>query len=258
MKRSISLVLALLAAVAVWADEQRTAVVAIRYDLDSVGTLIYCRSVGQNGSPYGPPISVAGRLVTSGSSTTVTTVGGASNAFGPMAAGDVLIVNRAGTIDTAVITAKATDNSVTVDAAVNWDNSAAGYAATWRDTQCGTAITDGWIDVSGATRITFNTEFNRGDIDNFSFRVECRTGAQDANPVRAFPSATSSCGSGTLATGHCDFAAALAGIDGRFSVVAYEPWNSCRIGMKAKTSDASDAGANLEQIGASIVTAYAW
>lgn len=72
------------------------------------------------------------RLTTSGSSTTVVTTISSSGVLKDVKVGDLVRMQRdvyslTGR-DIVKITAKASDNSMTVSTAVNWDNSAAGYA----------------------------------------------------------------------------------------------------------------------------------
>lgn len=254
MKTRLAALLLLLSASTLSADQQRTATLMMRYDVDST-SVNYCRTTGMADDPYGRNNTMIDKVKTSGSSTTVTSVG-TLGPFRDLAVNDVIFVDRGapGTpiVDMAVIVAKATSDSITVDAAVNWDNSAAGYTATWRRTSCGTTANDGWVDVASASQITMTIEYNQGDLDNLSVRWECKAAFPGgANPVQVYPSKNDTCGQGTLASNFCDYA--TAGLLARTTVITTGPWASCRIGFKVKTTDTSDAGANIEQVNAYVV-----
>lgn len=247
MKKVLSILLLLPAFVG--ASEQRVANYSYKYDLDSTN-VIYCSLVGQSASAYGPGITGVARILTSGSSTTVSAVTAGTNPFADLGVGDVIAVRRETATDVVYITAKASADSVTVDTAVDWGNSGSGRQFTWLDLRCGTAITDGWIDVAGTQDKKFSIEYNAGD-STVDVRLECMDASIGASPVVAYPGEADTCGSGgTLASGYCQFAAGGVGITNRLSIVSYEPWSKCRLGIKINGADASDAGANLEQISA--------
>lgn len=262
MRRLLASILALVLALPILSSAAEVTSVAplmIRYDVDAA-TTTYCRSVGIGGNPFGSNLPVPGAVTTSGSSTTVTSVGSAGS-FAGMGVGDVLFVNRGGggppVIDTAVIVTYTNANTVVVDAAVNWSNGGLGYTATWRDTQCGTTVNDGWVDVTNAIRITMSVDYIQGDLTAGGLEVvwECKSSAPGAVPRRVWPSSTTaSCGiGGTYASGFCDFA--TAGTFSGLSVEEFGAWAACRIGTRRAAADTSDAGANIEQVNADIIVA---
>lgn len=234
------------------ASEQRVGTYAYKYDLDST-SVIYCALWGQQGTAMsfgGGGIPGLVPILTSGSSTSVAAVTAGTNPFTNVGVGDVIIVRRETAVDVVYVTARADADNITVDTAVNWQNSGAGRAFSWLDLRCGTAATDGWIDVAGAQDKKFTFEYNQGD-STVDVRLECQDESIAANPVVAYPGETDGCGAGgTLASGYCQFASAGVGITNRLSIVSYEPWSRCRFGIKINGSDTSDAGANLEQISA--------
>lgn len=220
--------------------EERTFLRA--YDLDST-TLTYCVSSQLN--------TGIGRIKTSGSSTTVTTVTAGQSVFAPITVGDTITVNVSGTEVFRTVTAKASDTSITVNAAVDLENSGNGYPWSYRDVACGTGANDGWLNVAGYKDKVLTFGYDAGDAtDGVDVRWECKTSVPGANPVTVYPGETDGCGGATLSSGFCNFATASVGITNRLALVVYEPWAYCRIGIKIRTADASDAGANLESIDA--------
>lgn len=246
MKRFLALsLLALLSIpVAYSAEVQQAANFALRYDLDSA-TYVYPRIIGQNGSPFGGSMAGPGTIKTTGSSTTVEENVASSNPFTDITVGDIIIVARSTTnIDIVVVTAKASAASITVDTAVNWS---AGYAWRWLDFQVGAAATDGWISVSGWSSYGITVQYDQGDLDALAVRWECKGSYPGAQPVVVYPGPSSDCGGGTLGTGECEFA--TPGITSRISIVDDAPiYSQCRVAIRYKTADASDAGANIEQV----------
>ncbi len=232
-----------------------TVPVLVRYDVDST-TVTYCANQGwrddlRAGIPGPLPIKT-----TAGPVTTVTSQTPATVALTPVLVGDILLVRPASWIQdiftagwAAVVTVKTDNNTVTVDPAVNWDT---GYSYTYIKSVCGTTNADGWVNVEGASRVTISIQYDQGDLDNLSWRFECKQVAPGSVPITVYPSESDDCGiGGTLAAGFCDFptAGATANLAGEEDGV----WGSCRIGFKRKTTDTSDAGAALERVSGSIV-----
>lgn len=239
----------LLGMTAVFADDAvKTANFTYNYDVDST-SLTYCRLEGQNNDPFSGAIPGRSRIKTTGSSATVAeyTTGGAP--FTDVAVGDVLIVPVAGVPTFRNVIAKASAASITVDVAINL-SAAGGYTWTFRKAICGTAVTDGWIDVKGANYVLLTSQFEQGDITSLRVRFECKTDGLGAEPVIVYPGESSDCGiGGTLSTDRCDFANASKGINSRLSVVLSPAgYSMCRIGFAYDTADASDAGSNLERV----------
>lgn len=260
--RELSILLALLLAVhgvsgVVHAEGHMTAATNIRYDVDS-DTENFCTMVG-SGNAFGSPISGAGRIETSGSSATVTSETASSGALAPVVAGDVIMVrpstpSKAEPFNAgyaAVVTAKASADSITVDPAVDWS---AGYSYTFLHRVCGTTIDDGWVDVSNATKFTMTIAYLQGDLDALLWRFQCKTSAVGAVPVTVYPSEGDGCGiAGTLSTTYCSFA--TDSDDAVFTWEDFGPWSSCRIGVMYATTDASDATTDLERVSGSITVA---
>jgi hypothetical protein len=98
-------------------------------------------------------------IETTGSSATVTAVDSLSS-FALLNVGDVIyvpdVVATSGVISTRTLIAKASANSVTVDAAVNLDIDG-GYPFRWKKLQSGTAATDGLVNVSGWKNIVVHS-----------------------------------------------------------------------------------------------------
>lgn len=231
------------------AEVQKTAVFAYNFDVDSA-TPTYVRLRGLNGDPYGPPAVGPGTIKTVGSSTTVTENVASSNPFVDIGVGDVITVSRSTTaVDIVVVTAKASDASITVDPAVDWS---AGYSWRWWDTQSGTTDNDGWIGVTGGSSVGMTVQYEQGDLDALKVRFECKGDYIGAKPVVLYPGESSDCGpGGTLNAGFCEFA--TPGVTARFSITDTAPvYSSCRIALAFKTTDTSDAGANLERVVAAV------
>jgi hypothetical protein len=125
--------------------------------------------------------------LTASSSTTVT--GAASQApFAKLGVGDELSFNVAGSFLRRVITAKASDSSVTVDSAINLSgNSTTGYPFTYKDLTCGNSDTDGWVNTDGISNkimtILVNALSATGGLD---YSAECRGLGDASTPVKLF------------------------------------------------------------------------
>jgi hypothetical protein len=244
MKKFLIAVLLSLVPGLVQAQGTDTAFWAINYNI-SASSYTYCVERGLNGNPFGGPISGADKIKTSGSSTTVTENTASSGPFALLSVGDVIIVTLAdGTSSVRNITAKASSASVTVDTAIDLS---AGYAFRWYKTVCGTAATDGWIDVGNYADKTYILEYNQGDLDSLDVRWECKYDSPTAAPVVVYPSEGDGCGQGAQTTAQeCNFA--TAGITSRLAVTDYSPATACRVGLKYHSTDTSDATTNREQI----------
>ena len=221
--------------------EERVANYALLYDLDST-SIIYCRVTGENGDPFGGPIRADQKLKTSGSSATVVSNTASSSAFLLVSVGDILVVDTGvGTTQRRIVTAKASDDSLTVNAAVDWS---AGYKFGFLKQACGSTATDGWIDFPAGydqKLISFHLTQINGVTGGIDMRVECKGGEQDAQPRRVYPTTTSTdCGGGTSAGGFCNFT--TAGITtGDFDVLVVEPRRACRVGLLIHTSETAES-----------------
>lgn len=249
---SISSVLGPLGVAPARADTQRTANFMIRYDVDS-GTETFCRVTGQNGDPFGGSIGVGPQIKTTGSSTSVTENVASTAPFAGFANGDIILVTRSlttGVTDIRVVTdASGAPTTVVVDTAVDWSG---GFTFRYLKTRCGTTDADGWVEAAGAKWISMTVQYEQGDLDNLSVRWYGRAAGIGSLPVEIHPGTAGSCGSGTLAARFCDFS--TPGQASRTTYVTETPWNVVRMGFKRKTTDTSDAGANLEIVTATVTT----
>jgi len=241
MKRAlITALFLILGALPVHAEEQ-VANYFLLYDLDAT-SITYCRVTNLNGDPFGQPITVtAGRLDSSGSSTTIVEETVGTNPFLAVAVGDILVAN---TGDEAtkygVVTAKASAASITIHSARDWS---AGYSFGILRPACGTAATSGWIDLPAKYEnkvIGFHLTQISGVTGGIDFRVECKGGYPNAQPNPVYPSsATATCGGGTNASGFCNFT--TAGITtGNLDVMVDEAHRSCRVGLLIHTSETAE------------------
>jgi len=242
MKRAlITALFLILGALPLHAEEQ-VANFFLLYDLDAT-SITYCRVVNLNGDPFGGPITVTlGKLKTSGSSTTVVDETASTNVFASAAVGDIIVANTGDeTTKYGVITAKASDASLTIHAARDWS---AGYKFGLLRPTCGTAATSGWIDFPAKYEnkvIGFHLKQISGVTGGIDMRVECKGGYPDAAANPVYPASSSStCGGGTNASGFCNFT--TAGITtGNLDVMVDEAHRSCRVGLLIHTSETAEA-----------------
>jgi hypothetical protein len=232
------------------AQEVRKATLFYQFDVDS-GTVTYPLYTGQGNSPWNADNQGDAPISTVGSSTTVTATTANSLPFATLVVGDLINVTVGSTASTRLITAKASGDSVTVNAAIDLSAQATGYAFRWRKSVGGTAATSGWFDVAPLQSYTISVQYDQGDLDALGIRWECRATSLDTQPVYVHPGAAGSCGGGTLASGFCTFA--TAGANQGLAVVIAGNWDSCRVGLKFVTTDTSDAGAAVEKVTATIV-----
>lgn len=257
MRKTVLAVLAALALASAASAQQSSASFAHLYDVDAL-SLTYCVMTGQNGDPFGQPISVSARIKTAGGagSTTVTEFTTGEAPFTNVAVGDTLIIQQDNATppakQTVVVTAKASAASITVSSSVDLDN-AAGHFFSYLKSTCGTAVTNGWINVENARVVSLTVQYEQGDLTGLRVRWECVPKGIGARPVIVYPGQSSDCGlGGTLSTDRCDFA--TAGETARLTIsVTDNPFQSCRMGLAYHTADASDAAANLEQVTATLI-----
>jgi hypothetical protein len=130
-----------------------------------------------------------------------------------------------------VVTARASATSITVDSAVNL-NDTAGFQFTYAHPSCGTGATDGWF-IPSAGKHTVTIVYRQGDLTGgLDFDIETRTRSGIGTALRVL-------------TGNIPVTTAL--INGT-TVVLGETTNSFRVGLRYNTADPSDAGAAAEQI----------
>lgn len=252
MKRLLA-VLGLVLCLAVPAAAQGPAkdgTLALLYDVDSA-TLTYCTVRGSNPTPFGDePIKVVPKILTSGSSTTVTEAVSGTNPFASVVVGDVLVIQTPTVTDAnartvVAVTAKASAASITVDTAINITGNSFGFF----HHVCGTTDADGWFAVpTNAGRVGLAVQYNQGDLDALTVRWECKGSGAGAEPEIVYPGESSDCGiGGTLATDRCSYA--TAGITARLRVVDTSPtYSFCRVGLAFAAADASDATTDREKV----------
>lgn len=227
-----------------WADDYRYTTMTLRYDLDST-TTIYCRVTG--------PQTGRGRIKTSGSSQNVTESTSGNNPFAALRVGDVIAVDTTPTAATAAkdfayIITRTDSANVVVNPAVNWDNSSAGYPFQYYAQDCGSAVTDGWVDASGLVDAKVTVRIKQMNATAVLWRIEGKDNTADTGPNVIYPGESSDCGpSGTLVSGYCSFTNAT-DFGGTHAVHIPEVEGAVRVGMKIDTDDGGDLTTNAEQI----------
>jgi hypothetical protein len=228
---TLALLLALLLPATARAQD-KTAHLAIGFDVAST-TINYTQMNGERGDPWSAPEYVAIPIDTVGSSTTVSAVTASSNPFADLAVGDVLYVRKDNSVtDSVWITAKATDDQVTVDTAVDWS---AGYNFEWLDLTTGTDSAAGWISVSGFKRVQMTVLYTAGDLGGLDVVWECREASPFAVAVQVYPGPSDDCGYGTLNTNVCTYSTVG---DSKSVELTENLYSHCRVGLAYRTSDA--------------------
>jgi hypothetical protein len=123
-------------------------------------------------------INVAKGVKTSGSSTTVSENESGDASFVGVGVGD-LLYNRS-TGDLVRVTAKASNAQVTVSTAVNWP---ANSNVQVQKLQGGQTESDGWVNITGATKVTLYTEVATIGSASVRFSLETRAGGQITTQV---------------------------------------------------------------------------
>lgn len=203
------------------------------YDLDSA-TYTYCRTLGQGSRAIADGYPGAGRIKTSGSSTTVVSYTSASGALNLLSAGDELEINDQGQILTRYVVAAASDDSITVNSAV--DLSSSSYR--WRDLECGTAADSGWFSVQGFRSALIQFQIDQLNVTGgIDVKVDCRVqGSASTSGVTVFGY------TGAL----INFTAT-----GSAGYLISSSWDECRLGFKIGTSDdGGDLTTNMEKLSA--------
>jgi hypothetical protein len=239
-KRILIVLLALLSAPLLRAQVSASSGIDIplfsAYDLAAT-SYIYCATFGdasgvaKEGWKVPDPRS---KLVTSGSSTTVTALAGSVAPFTNVAVGDDLrIVIPAGTVANVItaqtvyrtVTARGSATSITVNSAVNLGTT--GVSFNYRTLACAANATDGIFAVDGFKNANVQFEWQTKNATSLDWRVECKLAGSNTGWVVVIPST----GSSTNLT-------AVAATSARiFDVGDYE---YCRLGMQVNT----DTGVN--------------
>jgi hypothetical protein len=207
------------------AQEQRTFVRT--YDLAAT-SYIYCAT--------SVPFEVTGARATTvlGGSTTVTAVL-PTDAFRQVAVGDDLVFSVDGNDYLRRVTAKASNASLTVDSAVTL-RLTTGSPFSIQTRSCGTAVTDGWINVQGWTDKMVKLEAAAlTGTGGVTWSIECRLSGNATAPIQ-------------LVTGN--MASTTVPVNGD-TVVVPEPCSDLRVGLKWGTAD----GAGPDSVSAYVVGA---
>lgn len=217
------------------------AVFVTAYDLDATDPT-YCVTTGQNGNPWAAPRVGPSNIKTSGSSATVTEVTTDSLPFALLGVGDQIFVNG----NVRYITAKASGASITVNSAVNIENSGAGYPFQWNDVACGTAATDGWIPVNGASVIKVSVQVDQLNVTGgINVTIQCKDNTHDTVPITIYPDPNDSSAEESHTMNYTAVQA------NSYSVPV--PWDACRVGLEIGTADdGGDLTTNAEDITATI------
>lgn len=244
MNKFLAILIAILALPSLaLAGSQETANFNAIYELDAT-SITYCVLAGKNGNPYDAGIESRASIVTSGSSATTSALVSSSAPFAEVAIGDIILV--AG-FDARVVVSKADSDTITVDTA--WNLGATGVPFRWKKSTCGTASTNGWIDVAGADSFMITLSIEQVNVTGgIDVQVQCR--GSDITKVvnQVFPACT---------TGACGTVQNYAGTAGITSTTSMTftgfPYQQCRVGWLIHTSDdGGDTGANAERITASV------
>lgn len=187
LRKLLSTLAALLVASAVYA-QQDTIPLASAYDLTGT-SYTYCVTLGSDGTVWGSQRQINVPVTTSGSSTTVAAVTASSGPFSFVGVGDVLYFNVSGAtpggtvtppgMTTRTVTAKASADSITVDAAIDLSvattvGGTAGVPFSFRKLSCGTAATSGWIPTLGIKSWTISYEITTMNAASYDVEIECR------------------------------------------------------------------------------------
>lgn len=176
-----------------------------------------------------------GRLVTAGSSTTVTTSGTGAQ-LRQLVAGDEVFVTRPSfpgsnttTVDRRVVqTTPTTNTTMTITAAADWTG---GFAWRYRKVSCGTGAEDGWI-TTGEAKVDVEWYAATVNATSVSFQVQCRNTGDSWRPANTvYPDPDSS-----ASTVPCKRGSALDADDGAVCrVIGAGIYSECRCGMKVNT-----------------------
>lgn len=218
-----------------------------RFDLDRPdANMIFCRSEGIRGNPFGPPKPADYLVDNAGSETAVTSATSGQDVFLGMGAGDMITI----TVDQVqyprgIVTYTDTENIV-VDEAI--DLSGSDYPISWRENVCGSGTTAGWLDTSNLSNMSvffYLTQYV-GDGNGLDVRIEGIVMTPDGieNLVQVWPEKTV----GAVASVQ-NFT--VAGIRTNLIVNITAPVQRLRVGVLHNTADdGNDLTTNAEQISA--------
>jgi hypothetical protein len=175
------------------------------------------------------------RIVTSGSSTTVTGLAGVPSPFTNVAAGDELsvvvpvgtVANTTGeTIVLLYVAARASADSITIGPAAV-DLGTTGMSFNYRTRTCGTAATSGRVATDGFKDANFQFEWTTKNATSLDFKVECKVKGSNTGWVVTIPTT----GASTNLTAVGAYSNRILGVDS---------YDYCRFGMQIN----ADSGVN--------------
>lgn len=238
------------AAVLLWASSVSAQVVTQRAhfqganDLDAT-SYTYCIATGNSG-PLGTPFDGRVNVKTTGSSTTITAVTVGSGPFDKVTVGDILFLRSQNTTpDIRYVTAKTSADTVTVNSAINIENSGAGRPFGWYDVTCGTSASDGWMPVSQFSLVKVLFRIDQMNATSIDAIIEGRDDTLNPQPTLLYPDPADAASTNECKKGN------FTDVNG-CAVVVTGIWDAIRIGFKINTDDGSDTGADAESITASI------
>lgn len=229
---AVALAIAVSASSYAQAGSSKSDFVTYRYNLNSL-TETFC---ALSGASVPVPVRVA-----AATSTTVTGVG----AFTNIAVGDQLTgqdsASGGGELYIAVVLARASADSITVDAALTLTSATLNY----RTLSCGTGVNSGAFDISTAGRTTIQIDISQlvlatPGTSTINSRILCRTdqsaGWLQVHPVLVPPAVTATT---------VDLA-----VVGGWAKEVNGTYSQCRVGLIIVAADdgAGDAGANAERV----------
>jgi hypothetical protein len=135
---------------------------------------------------FGPDQVGTKRALTSGSSTTVTSVTAGDAAFGGLQAGAELSVNRDGTRDVVYITTWTDEDNIVVDTAVNWEagpQGSVGRQHHFRRFLSGQGVNDGWFNAEEFDNVTIQYELSTFNATSVTLYTEGRIKGSQMAPV---------------------------------------------------------------------------
>lgn len=246
MRKHISVILALvlaLSSIGHSADDNTKAMV-YDYELDST-SLIYCSmyrdSQASTRDFWGDGLLTTQPITTSGSTTALTAVDSGHGPFTGLAAGDEITVNLDGKVEKRYLSAVASAIAATSNADINLGDGkrgTLGYGFFARYLTCGTAATDGWIDVPGKC-VTVIVDVDQMNATSIDAQFEGRhLGAVSPVVVINTKNFTAA---GSIAFNSCNYT--VSGV-----ITSWPIFDQVRLGLKVNTDDGNDLTTNAEKI----------
>jgi len=250
MKKVLFVLFGLLLAVPVVGQENPQGFFTLRYDLDATA-ITYCRCEGVDGNPFGAPKTVPYLVDNGGSSTSITSATAGQAVFDGMGVGDIVFLNVGGVLYPRGIVTYTDSENIVVDEAI--DLSASDYPITWKNTVCGTGVTNGWISTAGLEQATVGFFIKQfvGDTNGLRARLEGTVLTPDGttNIVQLWPATKVIATAATtqlFQTGGVD---PTAGITSNLFINITSAVQAVRVGMyHATADDGNDLTTNAEQI----------